>query len=221
MDILSQSTQKGYIEMGSTYDYYARPRDLVLDIKKRLESGKESMKWAWLNWEPETVWTELHRSGIDVDRLHDVVKDKILGSITLMTTTHIYWNVEFVNGICATFNELQHKPTDIIHCEPHQVGWAFHEARNLKDLYGKMFYPLDYEVRKYVAACFHEAGLVDLPEWLKECKEELDKLNTLHSIDDVKRSIGVEAARLQAERLKGIVDYVDIREGRKEKLIVV
>lgn len=203
---------RGNHEM-QTYDYYARPLNLILDIKKRF-SREGSLKWGWLNWEPETLWTELHRTGIDVDSMHDVVRDKILGSITLMTTTHIYWNVEFASAICATFNELQHKPGDIMYCEPHHVSWAFKEAWNLKELYGKPRHPIDYEVRRYIASCFHEGGMVELPIWLEECKDELDDLNTLHSVDEVKKERGPEAARIQREKMKGIVDYINIREGR-------
>jgi len=203
-----------------TYDYYARPLNLIFDIKKRLEKSG-TLKWGWLGWEPETLWTELERNNIDVDKLHDVVKDKILGAITLMTTTHIYWNVEFASAICATFNELQHRPKDIMYCEPHQVAWAFKEAWNLKELYGKPKHPLDYEVRKYVAACFHEGGMVELPIWLKECRDELDELNTLHSVEEIKKELGNKAAQLQIDKIQGITSYVNVREGRKELLAPV
>ena len=107
---------------------------------------------AWLRWEPETLWDEIHdETGATVS---DEVRDKIM-ALRLLIVADNFWDefTVFENTILA-FNDRLVDPTYIQVCLPQELGYGLTVANGVKV---KQF---DSEIINYVRACCSQDGLM-------------------------------------------------------------
>lgn len=143
---------------------------LYLSIKKTLGTS-------FAAWEPESIWMELHDSGID---LPDVNKDKLLAVMTLLSTGSFYWDAAIYENTAVSFDHKWSSPEILQEASPAQLSWAVFEANYLRHHEGLVEGDFDYEPARYTAISLYRAGFIVAPELLEFAQEELDKLNRGH-----------------------------------------
>jgi len=118
----------------------------------------------YLNWEPETVKSELE---IFSKEIPDINLDKIQAISTLMTTEQYYRYYEAFECISNTFNNNAPNFDIATPLNPMEVTWSIVEAslNDIEEFEDKeAFYP---EVSAYINTVFLYYGLVKVPSVLK------------------------------------------------------
>jgi len=121
----------------------------------------------WLEWEPETVWAELERSGIAI-RAYE--KDKI-NAVKALLTTNAFWvdHLAF-EKIAVALNDMDVSFDHYQNPSPGMLAKAIAEANSIRQV------EFSEEVLKYIATVAFEDGLVVLPPPLDVAQESLDEL---------------------------------------------
>lgn len=140
---------------------------------------------AFIAWEPETIYLELHeKTGIDPDAL---TRDKLQACITVLLTTRYYDDAAVFENVTTAFNHYISSP-DILHeASPAQMAWAVTEVGFLRAMHSQSPLVFDYEPQGYAAVCLFRDGYVLAPKQLAFAQDQLDKL------------LPAEAAKLQKE----------------------
>ena len=122
----------------------------------------------WVDWDPDALWVQLERDhGINVSELS---KTKVQAVRTLETDYRFWTEWEIFYPICKGLNNripnfwLIQKPT------VPQLYAATDMASAVRSR------PYSEEVKKYMAACFLDAGVVYAPPPLDFIQEEIDGL---------------------------------------------
>lgn len=160
-------------------------------------------------WEPETIWIELKRAGIDIKEIN---RCKLLAAITVLTTSQFYYNVHCFSAVVSAFNELPFMPGVIVEHEPKDVTWAVRCIEDLLKMDDQEYYPFDYEVENYIALVFHNDGYLLVPKELSWSQDNLDRFNkNLEYKDLVKNDPNHQISILQNEKLDEIREYLKYR----------
>lgn len=123
----------------------------------------------WYQWEPETLWKEIHREyGVDVVEKPGVT-DKI-NAIRVFHTTDRFWDdPQVFENIVIAFNNEEPNPDVIEVCTPAELIVGLTLATAIKK---KKF---DHDVLAYINACMREAGMIAWPVILREYKQGYSK----------------------------------------------
>ena len=134
---------------------------LVLNLLLVKEFGPE-----YFGWEPETCWIEIARTwGTTVSEAN---KNKIQAIRTCHTTSQPYERWEIFDAVCSGLLGLSPQFDLIQKPTPHRAAFAIDVMTQVKD--AKAF---SKEVRKYVAACMLDYGMVYGPGPLEPCNQHL------------------------------------------------
>jgi len=127
-----------------------RERFIPPGIYLRILSGKYSK--SWLEWDPETLWTEIRDdfgSGVS-----DEVRDKI-NALRVFLTTHNFWDdFDVFEKIVIAFNDRYVDVEHIQVCLPEELGYGLTVANSI------VMHSFNGEIKAYIQACCHQAGLL-------------------------------------------------------------
>lgn len=125
---------------------------------------------ACLNWEPETIWLELDRAGVDIEEIN---RDKLMACFALKLNPAFYWNHHVFENTCMVFNSLVDDPGVFHEALPEHVAWAVFEARKVVDEEPEYY----HDAGAYTAVVLHRDGFVVAPSLLDFAQPHLDLLN--------------------------------------------
>lgn len=176
------------------------PVELVAALRK-IDAG-------WLQWEPETLWAELKRAGV---QLTDILKNKIQAVKALLTTDAFYRDHVAFEKIVVALNDRIPLFDQYQHPSPAMIARAIKQAQQVVEPFGEW----SDEVKRYVAVVCHDAGLYLLAFELAPFQESLDELSTAgrHLREEAARKlaegapIDESAAGIQLARLAAIKEY--------------
>lgn len=134
---------------------------LVLNLLLVKEFGPE-----YFGWEPETCWLEIKRTwGTTVSEAN---KNKIQAVRTCHTTSQPYERWEMFDIICSGLVGLTPKFELIQKPTPHRAAFAIDVMSQIKEATS-----ISTEVKKYVAACMLDYGMVYGHGPLEPCNQYL------------------------------------------------
>ena len=185
----------------------------LLAAAQRLAPGFEA-------WEPETVWLELERQGID---LSPVNRDKLMAATALALVPAFYWDGVVFEKTALAFSDVAASPDVLEEATPAQLAWAVHEAEAVRRGHGEG--PIDYEHEPiaYTAIVLHRAGFVVAPPQLEFAQVRLDAMTK--DLELKKKVVDAEAASIhhpfsetpvdvQRAYLAAVAHYVEERKAR-------
>lgn len=213
---LEKTAELGSISLSKEYilDKEA-PAILVHQAVRNLLSDKV------INYEPETIWLELERLGIDVPEEN---RNKIVMVNAIHVTDPIVYDVHVFKNMVMTFNNELPNLEMTEEAEPEHVAWTI---LNLQFLHPEQPIYMDYEPRIYTAAVLHRNGFILAPETLSFAQEELDKLNSnielkediQKDLDNNKLTHTNKIIENQLIKISRVTEYLKLRYADyKEKL---
>lgn len=164
----------------------------------------------WWDWEPETIWAELHRDHFP-EGTPEELKDMVMALQVLVNSNspfehwHIFENVSHaLNSNPVMFDTLQP-------AEPDEIALTI---KILEKIRPKQEY--DREVLMYIAVCARSAGMVWLPEDLfPGVQLYLDEITFEHKFRDETKFLwekgqpgSSDAEQIQIARLQEVREYV-------------
>lgn len=161
----------------------------------------------WTEYEPEIL---IERLGLDGQSLSALLAAKLAFH---RSTPYTEWEV--FAWVAQAFNGLPVTPETMPEFEPAELAWAADELRLIDPVT-----PWSTEVGAFVAACLHQAGIVQAPKELQFCQATLNTLLSDHGLE-VQHALTqlplTEAAKVQRERLDAIAAYVNVRHNQAVK----
>jgi len=134
---------------------------------------KSALGDCW-GWEPESIWLELSRKGIDVPEGN---RAKILAGITLYFTPSFYWDAGVFGKTALAFAGHPANPDMLEEATTAELAWAVREAARIVSWHGDEPHEFHHEPKAYAAVVMHREGLVLAPKELEFAQEILDGLN--------------------------------------------
>lgn len=125
----------------------------------------------WFNWEPETVWLSLARSGITVPVGN---RAQLLAARGLIIHGRFWYDALVFEKTCMALNNEEPGFENMSEAPVHYMAWAVHEAQQINERYENEVLPFDYECSNYVAVRLYEEGYVLCPEQLQWAQKALD-----------------------------------------------
>ena len=165
---------------------------------------------AWLEWEPETLWSEIEREFHA--QCSDTVKSKIMALRAFKLTDRFFTDAHVFENTCLAVNDL---PYDIDLFEPVAVEELEYALRALLPLKKRAF---SREVQGYVQACCRRDGLIKYPAMLAFAQPEPDtEYRDLIRVIQPKRNDNPDledVVQVQSNRLYNIDLYVANKIGQ-------
>ncbi len=126
----------------------------------------------WLLWEPETLWLEIDRMGVDVPVGN---RAQIMAARNLYTTGRAWYDAHAFAAMAICFNNEEPLNFGIEEAPVHYMNWAVFEAEQIyRELESATGLPdFDREPSAYVAVQMYREGLVLAPEHLMFADDEL------------------------------------------------
>jgi hypothetical protein len=135
-----------------------------------------------LTWEPETLWVELQRRGIDVPNENRV---KIQAALTLRFVPSFYWDGIVYEKTALAFDGEIPNPDALEEATAAQLAWAVKEAAWIRAWLDDPTLDFDHEPCAYTAVVLRREGFVVTPDQLQFAQGQLNRMN-LGDIDLVK-----------------------------------
>jgi hypothetical protein len=124
-----------------------------------------------LAWEPESVWIELSRQGIDVPI---EARDRLMAAMTLRLVPAFYWDAIILANTATAFDGRPAHVEILEEASPGALAWAMVEAEWIRRIYGLQELVPEHEPIAYVAVVLDRAGLVLAPSQLSFAQDALD-----------------------------------------------
>lgn len=184
---------------------------------------------SFLEWEPESIWIELERQGIDVPLPN---RARAAAAITILWVPSFYWDAVTFEKTALAFDGRPPHPDILEEATPAQLAWAVVEAAWIRKLWGHHAVEFRHEPGVYAATVLHRDGYARAPEQLSFAQALLDRMNPDGEAlatevrrrwddgADAKDSsfdespVGVQLARLAAVRL-----HVEERRAAAERML--
>jgi len=135
------------------------------------QAAKNILTDKFVGYEPETVWLEFERLGLDVPEEN---RNKLSVVSALQSQDPLIYDSNVFQGMILAFNNEIANPEVTEEVDPEQIAWAI---VNLTLLFPDTKYYFDYEPMVYTAVVLHRAGILKAPATLGYCQEYLDNLN--------------------------------------------
>ncbi len=149
----------------------------------------------FIAWEPETLWLELERRGLELPLANGV---RLQAALALLLVPSFYWDAVVFEKTALAFDHVFTNPDALQEATSAQLAWAVREAARITSLHGDSAREFAHEPAAYGAVVLHREGLVVAPDELAFAQPLLDRLN------------GGEAAGMR-ERVKTAWAAVDKR----------
>jgi len=125
-------------------------------------------------WEPESLWLELERRGLEVPAPNRV---KLQAALTLLWVPSFYWDGVVFEKTALAFDHVVTNPDALEEATAAQLAWAVREAAWILSRQGALPHDFAHEPAAYTAVVLHREGLVEAPESLAFAQLQLDRLN--------------------------------------------
>lgn len=181
---------------------------------------------AWLLWEPESIWKELHHKGIDVPLGN---RQQLMAGRGLRVHGRFYYDGLVFDRTCAAFANEVLAIDELDETLAMHLAWGVDEAKVIDDS------PVEFdrEVIATVAAQLYEEGMVLCPDELSFAQEALNALWPCDTAElrqatqklwgelrthDLKAFPFPETPKgVQAARLAAIQVFLDERRGVRDR----
>lgn len=147
----------------------------------------------FLAWEPESVWLELERHGVDLPREN---RAKLNACIALHLVPAFYWDAGVFEKTVVAFDNHEPNPDVVEEARPESLAWGIVDAEAVRRMVGDEHLDFDSEPKAYAAVVLNRAGLVVAPDELAFCQTALDRLTVDKTLRDTVKE--------RWERLKGL-----------------
>lgn len=146
-------------------------------------------------WEPETLWVELDRHGVDVPA---VARDRLMAASALRLVPAFYWDAVVLANTAIAFDGRPAHVEILEEAPPHALAWAVTEAAWIRRRYDLQALIPEHEPIAYVAVILDRAGFVLAPDELSFAQKALDDRRPRSGLlDDVRqRWSSVDKGRL-------------------------
>jgi hypothetical protein len=187
----------------------------------------------WLVWEPETIWIEADKAGIDIPVGN---RGQLMAARNLVTSARYWYDAHAFAATCIAFNNEEALHMGIESAPVAYINWAVHEAKLIYEIFlrATTVPDLDREPVKYAAVQLNLEGFVFAPPLLAFAQRELNKLCAADCADlrntvqkgwadapkgkDLDEAAFPEtAAGVQLARLAALQRYFDKREESRLK----
>lgn len=179
------------------------PKDLLRNPETAavvLMKATRTLLGDFLAWEPESVWLELERQGVD---LPEINQDKVMAGIALHLVPSFYWDATVFEKTALAFAGLPANPDTLQEASPAALAWAVEEAAWLIRLAKDATWTFNSEPRAYAGVVLYRAGYVLAPSQLAFAQPALnrERFHT-HLQEEVQaRWAGVDKTHLEALHL--------------------
>lgn len=181
----------------------------------------------FLAWEPESIWLELERQGVDLPVEN---RAKLGAAIALRLVPSFYWDAVVFEKTAMAFDDAPPNPDILEEASPARLAWAVVEADMIIHAARDATWEFSHEPRAYTGVVLARAGFVLAPEQLAFAQSALNReRHHTHLLEEVKeRWAGVDKSRLedlhleetpvdvQIARLAGVELHVRTRRTRAE-----
>lgn len=138
----------------------------------------------FLAWEPESVWLEFHRQGID---LPEENRAKLMAAQTLRLVPSFYWDAIVFEKTAQAFAGVMPAPDILEEASPARLAWAVIEAAWIIRETREASWEFQHEPRAYAAVVLNRAGFVLAPEQLSFAQAWLNRERRHdHLLEDTK-----------------------------------
>lgn len=163
----------------------------------------------FLAWEPESIWLELDRQGVD---LPEENRARIMAAQTLRLVPSFYWDAIVFEKTALAFDGVMPSPEILEEASPARLAWAVVEAAWILREAHEDAWAFQHEPKAYAAVALARAGFVLAPSQLDFAQALLDRERGQTSLkDDVaRRWAGVSKDHLEALRLEETPEDVQI-----------
>jgi hypothetical protein len=126
------------------------------------------------NWEPESIWLELERRGLEIPTPNRV---KLQAALALLLVPSFYWDGVVFEKTALAFDHVVTNPNALEEATSAQLAWAVKEAAWILAQHGDPARDFGHEPTSYAAVVLHREGFVVAPEALALAQPQLDRLN--------------------------------------------
>ena len=138
----------------------------------------------FLAWEPESIWLELHRQGVDVPEEN---RARIMAAQTLRLVPSFYWDGIVFEKTALAFAGIMPSADILEEASPARLAWAVVEAAWIIRDGREASWEFQHEPRAYAAVVLHRAGFVQAPEQLSFAQLWLNReRRDDHLLEDVR-----------------------------------
>jgi len=125
-------------------------------------------------WEPETLWLECERRGLEIPESN---RAKLQAALALVLVPSFYCDAVVLEKTALAFDHVVTNPGALEEATASQLAWAVKEAGRIVAHHGDAPREFAHEPAAYAAVVLHREGLVVAPEGLAFAQRELDRLN--------------------------------------------
>ncbi len=138
-----------------------------------LLAAAQSLLGEFVAWEPETLWLELERRGLEVPVPN---RAKLQAAVALMLVPSFYWDGVVFEKTAMAFDHAVPNPDALEEASAAQLAWAVKEAGDIVAHQGDPPRDFAHEAAAYAAVVLHREGLVVAPGLLAFAQPQLDRL---------------------------------------------
>ena len=150
-------------------------KDLLLDettCASVLMEATRRVVGNYLAWEPESIWEDLFRRGIDLPVAN---RDKLMAAITLRLVPSFYWDAVVFEKTALALDDRPINPGALEEATPAQLAWAVVEADVIRKLGQASAHEFQHEPRAYAGVVLQRAGFVLAPAELDFAQPALNR----------------------------------------------
>lgn len=184
----------------------------------------------FLVWEPESIWLELHRQGVD---LPEENRARIMAAQTLRLVPSFYWDALVFEKTALAFAGVMPAPDILEEASPARLAWAVVEAAWIIRDFREASWEFQHEPRAYTGVVLNRAGFVLAPEQLAFAQTWLNRERRHdHLLEDVRArwarvskdhleqlTLGETPEDVQIARLAAVELHVRERRGAVERAL--
>lgn len=184
----------------------------------------------FLAWEPESIWLELHRQGVD---LPEENRAKLMAAQTLRLVPSFYWDALVFEKTALAFAGVMPAPEILEEASPARLAWAVVEAAWILRDFREASWQFEHEPCAYAAVVLNRAGFVLAPEQLSFAQAWLDRERRHgHLLEDTRSrwarvskdhleqlTLGETAEDVQIARLAAVELHVRERRAAAERAL--
>jgi hypothetical protein len=126
----------------------------------------------FLAWEPESIWLECERQGVD---LPEPNRAKIMAAVALHLIPSFYWDGIVFEKTAIAFDGTVPNPEIIEEASPARLAWAVVEAAWILERAKQPPREFESEPRVYAGIIMARAGYMLAPEQLAFAQDVLDR----------------------------------------------
>lgn len=165
----------------------------------------------FLAWEPESVWLELERHGVDVP---DCSRARLMAALTLHLVPSFYWDAIVFEKTAVAFDGCCPHPDILEEATPAQLAWAVEEAEWILRLAKGPAWDFQHEPRAYAGVVLARAGFALAPAQLGFAQLALDRETRDAKLRDDVAERWSRVSKDHLEQLSLSEDRVDVQIAR-------